>query len=154
MKTGIKGIKLIKSFEGCRTEAYDDLQPKVKLTAKTKIKGKLTIGYGHTGTVDGIPIKCGTKITMAKAVDLLKEDLTKFEKKVNKYSKKYNWTQNEFDAMVSFAYNHGTISDLTAFGTRSKLTISKKMLLYNKSKGKVLDGLNTRREAEQALFYS
>lgn len=152
MRTSSKGIEIIKEFEGCRLIAYDDAQPKVILTADTKIKGTLTIGYGHTGKVGEFPIKWCTAITQAKATVLLKEDLEKFEKKVAKYDKKYKWTQNEFDALVCFAYNVGSIDQLTALGTRSKATIASKMLLYNKSGGKVLDGLTRRREAEQALF--
>jgi GH24 family phage-related lysozyme (muramidase) len=143
MKTGTKGIELIKSFEGCRLEAY-------KCPA-----GVWTIGYGHTGTVDGKKICSGMKISVAKATVLLKTDLEKFEKKVAKY-KKYKWTQYEFDALVSFAYNHGTITDLTALGTRKKNVIARKLLAYNKARIKgvltPLPGLTRRRKAEQALF--
>jgi lysozyme len=140
MKTSNKGINLIKSFEGYRGTAY-------KCPA-----GKWTIGYGHTGTVDGKKICTGMKITAVMGTELLRADLAKFEKKVNKYWKKYHWTQNQFDALVSFAYNHGTITDLTALGTRSKATIARKMLLYNKAAGRSLKGLTDRREAEQKLF--
>jgi GH24 family phage-related lysozyme (muramidase) len=139
MKTGEKGIELIKSFEGCRLTGY---------LCPAKVP---TIGYGHTGTVDGKAVCVGMKITKAKAIELLKEDLEKFEKKVNKYSK-YKWTQNEFDALVSFAYNIGSIDKLTADGTRSKMVISEKLLAYNKAGVKVLSGLTRRRKAEQALF--
>lgn len=152
MKTSVKGIDLIKSFEGLRLNAYDDLQPKILLSAATKIKGKLTIGYGHTGKIDGLPIMWYTHVTKAQALELLKCDLEKFEKNVMKYNKKYNWTQNEFDALVCFAYNNGSIDKLTALGTRSKAVIAQKILLYNKAGGKVLDGLTRRREEEKALF--
>ena len=94
------------------------------------------------------------KISRRQANELLCDDLEKFEKKVSKYNKKYQWTQNEFDALVSFAFNIGSIDQLTALGTRSKATIAKKMLLYNKANGKPLSGLTRRREAEQKLFIS
>lgn len=152
MKTSEKGIDIIKSFEGLRLNAYDDLQPKILLSAATKIKGKLTIGYGHTGKVDGLPIMWYTHVTKAQALELLKCDLEKFEKNVMKYNKKYNWTQNEFDALVCFALNVGSIDQLVALGIRSKKAISEKMLCYNKSGGKVLDGLTRRREMERVLF--
>lgn len=138
MKTSKKGITLIQKFEGCVLKAY------------TCPAGVWTIGYGHTGTVDGKPICEGMKITKAKATELLQEDLEKFEKKVCTYN--YKWSQNEFDAMVSFAYNVGSISQLTANGTRTKEVIAEKIMLYNKASGKVLDGLTRRRKAEQALF--
>ena len=134
MKTGQDGINLIKQFEGCRLEAY-------KCPA-----GVWTIGYGHTEGVYQ-----GQKITQAQADEYLRADLKKYEKKVDKYSK-YGWRQNEFDAMVSFAYNVGSIDKLTANGTRSKAVIADKLLLYNKGGGKVLTGLTRRREAERKLF--
>ena len=137
--TGASGIALIKRFEGCKLEAY-------KCPA-----GVWTIGYGHTGSVDGKAIGAGMKITLAKADELLKADLAKFEAKVNKYDK-YKWTQNEFDALVSFAYNIGSIDQLTANGTRSKDVIASKFVAYNKAAGKVLAGLTKRRKDEQALF--
>lgn len=137
MKTGQAGIDLIKKFEGCQLTAY-------KCPA-----GVWTIGYGHTAGV-----KEGQKISAAQAEAYLRADLEKYEKKVEKYSSKYRWTQNEFDAMISFAYNLGSIDKLTADGTRAKTVIAEKILLYNKAAGKVLAGLTKRRQAERELFLS
>lgn len=134
MKTGKAGIELIKKFEGCRLEAY-------KCQA-----GVWTIGYGHTAGVQK-----GQKISAAQAEALLRSDLERFEKKVDKYSE-YCWNQNEFDALVSFAFNIGNIDQLTANGTRSRSVISEKLLAYNKAGGKVLTGLTRRRSAERDLF--
>ncbi len=135
MKISTTGLNLIKSFEGCRLTAY-------KCPA-----GVWTIGYGHTGGV-----KSGMTITQAKADAYLKADLAKFEKHVASYDKKYKWTQNEFDALASFAYNVGSITQLTANGTRTKKQISEKILAYDKAAGKTLAGLTRRRQAEKALF--
>ncbi len=135
MKTTERGINLIKEFEGCRLEAY-------KCPA-----GVWTIGYGHTGGV-----KEGQVITKEKATNLLKDDLKRFEDHVESFRKKYNWNQNQFDAMVSFAYNIGSINQLTANGTRTIQQISGKITAYNKAAGKVLKGLERRRAAEKALF--
>lgn len=135
MKTSQNGINLIKKFEGCRLKAY-------KCAA-----GVWTIGYGHTNGV-----KSTNVITQEKAEELLKKDLEKFEKNVEKYNTKYNWNQNEFDALVSFAFNLGSIDKLTADGTRSREVIAEKILCYNKAGGKVLAGLTERRKAEQKLF--
>lgn len=135
MKISQEGIDLIKKFEGCRLDAY-------KCPA-----GVWTIGYGHTAGV-----KQGQKISAAQAEAYLKADLEKYEKKVKKYSK-YKWTQNEFDSMVSFAYNCGSIDGLTKSGTRSKGEIAEKIVLYNKDiNGRYLSGLARRRKAEQDLF--
>lgn len=137
MKTSKKGIELIISFEGFCPNA----------TKCLKSEKYYTIGFGHYGK----DVKENDTITKSKAVDLLKSDLEKFEKKVNKYSS-YNFTQNEYDALVSFCYNVGNIDQLTAKGTRSKKEIADKMLLYCKSGGKVIRGLQKRREKERALF--
>lgn len=135
MKTSRKGIELIKKFEGCKLAAY-------RCPA-----GVLTIGYGHTGDV-----KEGQTITAEYAETLLRADLVKYELKVSKYDTQYNWNQNEFDALVSFAYNVGNIDQLTDRGNRSRETIAEKMLQYNKAGGKVLSGLTKRRKSERELF--
>lgn len=135
MKTSVNGINLIKQFEGCKLKAY-------KCPA-----GVPTIGYGHTKGV-----KMGQVITQEQAEQYLRDDLEKYEKNVMKYYDAYRWNQNEFDALVSFAYNLGSIDQLTANGTRSKNVIADKMILYNKAAGKVLAGLTKRRKAERALF--
>lgn len=130
-----EGLKLIKSFEGCHLTAY--ICP----------AGKLTIGYGHTKGVF-----LGMVITQTQADAFLRDDCTRAEANVISFNNKYSWTQNEFDALVSFAYNIGSINQLTANGTRSKDVIAKKILEYNKSGGKVLNGLVKRRKAEQDMF--
>jgi len=138
MKISDRCIALIKKFEGCKLTAY-----KAVPTEKY-----WTIGYGHYGA-DVLP---GAVITQYQADLYLLLDLQKFEAKVEKYNAKYHWTQNEFDALVSFAYNIGSIDQLTNNGKRSKSEISAKIPAYNKAGGKVLSGLTKRRVAEQALF--
>lgn len=133
MEIGQAGIDLIKQHEGCRLTAY-------RCPA-----GVWTIGYGHTGS----DVKQGMVITQAEADRLLQQDLERFEKNVMKFNNKYHWTQNEFDALVSFAFNIGSIDQLTANGTRTKAQIAQAMLLYNKAAGKVLPGLTKRRQAER-----
>lgn len=136
MKTSDNGINLIKEFEGCKLTAY-------KCPA-----GVLTIGYGHTGS----DVKAGMKITKERATELLKKDLEKFEKHVMKYDSKYHFNQNQFDALVSFAFNIGNIDQLTANGTRTIAQISAKIPAYNKAGGKRLPGLVKRRAKEKTLF--
>ena len=135
MKTSQRGIDLIKNFEGCKLTAYKDAV------------GVWTIGYGHTKGV-----KQGQKITQEQAEKYLADDLSSYEKKVEKYNDKYNFNQNQFDALVSFCYNIGNIDQLTAKGTRTIKKISDCILLYNKASGKVLAGLTKRRKAEKELF--
>lgn len=140
MKTSQKGIDLIKNFEGFVATPY-------RAVATEKY---LTIGYGHYGP----DVRMGMCLTKAEAEKLLQKDIERFEAHVNKYDYTYDFNQNEFDALVSFSLNIGNIDQLTNNGHRSKAVIAEKMLLYNKSGGRVLQGLVNRRKAEQALFLS
>ena len=140
MKVSNNCINLIKKHEGCKLTAY-------KPVSTEKF---WTIGYGHYGS----DVKEGMSITQSKAEEFLRQDLTKFENNVNKFDHIYHWTQNELDACVSFAFNVGSINQLTANGTRTKQEIADKMLEYSKSNGKTLVGLLKRRKDEQTLFLS
>lgn len=144
MKTSNRGIKLIKEAEGCVLKAY------------TCPAGVLTIGYGHTGK----DVTEGLTITEEQAEELLKKDLEKFEKTVEKYVE-VEMNQNQFDALVSFTFNLGS-------GNLAKSTLLKKLnakdyagaaeqfLVWNKATvdgvKKELPGLTTRRKKERELF--
>lgn len=134
----VNGLNLIKSFEGCKLTAYKCLP-----TEK-----HYTIGYGHYGS-DVTP---GMKITKEQAEELLLQDCKKAIKNVNSFMSKYNFNQNQFDALVSFAFNVGSINQLTASGTRTLEQISSKITAYNKSGGRVIAGLVKRRAKEKELF--
>lgn len=137
MKTSSRGINLIKQFEGLRLTAY-------KCPA-----GVYTIGYGHTRGV-----KRGQKITEEQATEFLTADLCNSEKTVEKYNSLYHWSQNEFDALVSFTFNCGAtnLRALLRNGRRNRTQIAATLPLYRKAGGKVLKGLERRRAAEKALF--
>ena len=119
MKISDNGLNLIKKFEGCRLTAYQDAV------------GVWTIGYGTTNAdkaITGISIRQGLRISQETADEWLRQSVDKkYGPKVDKYSA-YNWNQNEFDALVSFAYNIGSIDGLTASGSRSKEEIADKIL--------------------------
>lgn len=140
MKIGKEGLELIKKFEGCKLKAY---------YCPAKV---LTIGVGHSGS----DVKEGMVITQEQADNLLKKDLEKFEKGVEG-ALKVGVNQNQFDALVSFAFNCG-------LGALNSSTLLKKLnkgnykaaasefLKWNKAGGKVLAGLTKRRQAEKLLF--
>lgn len=131
-----EGLSIIKESEGLSLKAY-------KCPS-----GVWTIGYGHTGK----DVKKGMEITKEKATELLRKDIERFERNVSHYDKLYNFTSNEFSALVSFTYNIGSIAGLTKAGTRSKEQIANKMLEYCYANGKKLNGLYTRRQKERRLF--
>lgn len=132
------GLALIKQFEGCRLTAY-------QCSA-----GLWTIGYGHTAGVHK-----GMKITQAQADAFLNLDATKFEKYVNNptyvpFADRLN--QNQFDALVSFAFNLGAGNLKKLCKGRTINQIPAAMLQYCKAAGKTLPGLQKRRKAEAALY--
>ena len=135
-KINKSGLNLIKKYEGCRLTSY--ICP----------AGVLTIGYGHTGK----DVKPNQTISKKKAINLLKKDLARFERHVQSYNYIYEWTDNEFSALVSFAFNIGNIDQLTAYGTRTRSQIRSAILKYVKANGKTLPGLVKRRKAELKLF--
>jgi len=137
-KIGQAGLALIKQFEGCRLIAY-------QCSA-----GVWTIGYGHTAGVHK-----GMKITQAQAEEYLKHDVAKFEKYVNNpsyvpFTDKLN--QNQFDALVSFAFNLGQGNVKKLCTGRTMNQIPSAMQRYCKAAGKTLPGLQRRRKAEAALY--
>lgn len=92
MKTSAKGREFIKGFEQLRLKAYPD----------PGTGGKpWTIGWGHTKGV-----MQGDRITQEQAEAFFSEDLAVFELTVNSAIKR-PMTQNQFDAMVSLAFNIG-----------------------------------------------
>ena len=138
MKLSNNGLDLIKSFEGLRLEAYKCISS----------ERYYTIGYGHYGA----DVYKGMRITQDEATALLLKDCEKFVNHVNEYQKIYNFNQNEFDAMVSFAYNVGNIRQLTQKGTRAKKDIPVHMIEYCNAGGVRLQGLVRRRQTEIDLF--
>lgn len=142
MKITKEGINLIKKFEGLRLEAY--LCP----------AGVWTIGYGHTKGV-----KKGQVITQLEADNLLKEDLSSFEKGVTSLIKS-NINQNQFDSLVSFAFNLG-LANLKSSTLLKKVnanpndrTIVDEFLKWVYAKKVFLEGLHRRRQAEANLYFT
>ena len=137
-RIGQAGLALIKQYEGCRLAAY-------RCAA-----GVWTIGYGHTAGVHS-----GMTITQAQADAYLQQDIVKFEGYVNNpayipITEQLN--QNQFDALVSFAFNLGAGNLRKLCKGRTAAQIAQAMTQYCKANGKVLAGLKRRRAAEQALF--
>lgn len=149
MITSEKGIRLIKQFEGCRLTAYPD---------PGTGGDPWTIGYGWTHPVDGKPVRPGMTIDEVTADRLLKTGLVGYENDVLKVVR-VKLTQGQFDALVSFAYNVGSRA-LSTSTLLKKLNAgdikgaADEFLRWNKSGGKVMNGLTRRREAERALFLS
>lgn len=130
---------------------------KVEKKAYVCPAGKLTIGIGHTG----LDVKHGMVITDAQAEALLKDDLTKFGKVVISACRSEP-TQQQFDAMVAFAFNIGVgaftkpSSVLRNFNNGDLVEAANSFILFRKitvNKVKITSrGLVRRRLAEKAMF--
>lgn len=146
MKLNKAGADLIKSFEGCKLTAY-------KCSAN-----KETIGYGNTFYEDGSPVKIGDTITQERAESLFVMISDSFAAKVKPLITSAV-TENQFGALVSFAYNCG-IANLKSSTLLRKVnanpndpTIRNEFAKWNKAGGKVLAGLIRRRKAEADLYF-
>ncbi|WP_026103480.1 lysozyme [Pseudanabaena sp. PCC 6802] len=145
MQTSQRGMDLIKEFEGRELEAYPD---------PGTGGDPWTIGYGHTGS-DVYP---GLTITQEKAEQLLSEDLKYFEKGIlGCISVPLN--QNQFDALVSFAYNLGvgalaesTLARLLNEGNYQ--AAADQFERWVNAGDEPMPGLVSRRHVEKELFLS
>jgi len=149
MKISKKGIEFIIAFEGIRTKPY---------LCSANVA---TIGVGTTIYPNGVKVSMSDKpITLEQAREYLMHDLQKFEKGVNELIGKTKLNQNQFDALVSFAYNCGlgnlktsTLLKLVKAMPTSE-AIFNQFLRWNKAGGKEISGLTRRRKAEAELYYS
>jgi lysozyme len=152
MKISQSGLDIIKEFEGLKLQAY-------AATEDERKRGIWTIGYGSTYWPDGRKVKQGDNLTDAKQAEtLLRTTVEQYEKAVSG-TVKVHLTQNQFDALVSFAFNIGISafkgSTLVKILNKTDITpVADQLLVWNKQSGKVLNGLVRRREMERSLFLS
>ncbi|MGQ1888284.1 lysozyme [Serratia marcescens] len=144
MQTSKTGRQFIKGFERLRLKAYPD----------PGTGGKpWTIGWGHTKGV-----MQGDRITQEQAEQFFSDDLAVFELTVNRAIKR-PMTQNQFDAMVSLAFNIGgsafagstLVKKFNAGDIQGAVNEFPK---WRSSAGKVMPGLVKRRAAEREMFLS
>jgi lysozyme len=149
MRISDNGIKLIKRFEGVRNRPYRDCI------------GLWTCGVGHLiGDGKSLPESWNRTFTDKEVDDLLRQDLARFERGVALlFPVSYRFTQNLFDALVSFSFNVG-LGCLQRSTVRSALLRGDKtmagqsLLKYCRAGGKVIKGLQLRRQAEYNLMNS
>lgn len=132
-------IDMMHHFEGWRNEAY--LDP----------VGIPTIGVGF---IDGV--KMGDYMTDEEIVIRLRQELTRFKRSVgSRVTVKI--TQQQYDSLVSFAYNLGKASLkrstlLRKLNSGKYQEASQEFLRWNRAGGRVLLGLQRRRDAERLMF--
>jgi lysozyme len=147
-----KGKQLLKESEGYSETAYSD------------IGGTATIGYGNTFYPDGTRVKIGDSITKQKAETLFEETVRNFSQGVASLLKNVTLNTNQYDALVSLAYNIGidnfkksTVLKLVLENTENP-EIKNAWLLWNKvrNNGKLVvsQGLVNRRNLEISMYFS
>lgn len=149
MKTGEKGIALIKKFEGFAARPYKDPI------------GIPTIGYGVIRYPNGASVTMAdAPLSEKQASDMLALLLAQtYEKDVRRLVKQ-PLAQNQFDALVSFTYNLGG-TNLSRSTLLKKInispndpTIAAEFVKWNRAGGKVLAGLTRRRKEEAELYFA
>lgn len=145
MEVNKAGKDLIKRFEGCKLKAY-------KCPA-----GLWTISWGLTFYPDGTKVKEGDVITQQQAEDYFNAIVDDFAKKVDALIKS-NVSENNFSALVSFAYNVGMgnfqrSTLLRKVNANPKdTTIVAEFSKWVRANDRVLQGLVKRRKAEAKLY--
>ena len=145
MKISDAGIQLIKRFEGVCNRPYRDCV------------GLWTVGVGHLiGDGKLLPKSWDRTFTKEEINALLVRDLSRFERGVGMYIK-VPLRQHEYDALCSFAFNLG-LGTLQRSTLRQKInrndkeSAAKEILKYCRAGGKIVKGLQRRREAEYQMF--
>lgn len=141
-------INLLKLSEGCRLEAYKDTN------------GIPTIGYGATHYENGLPVKMYDSITQQAAEDLLNHLLTEYDNAVASYVPAII-NQNQFDALVDFAYNCGKqnlkgstlLKKVIANPADTEIAFEFNKWVHG-ANGQLLPGLVTRRKNEVELYFT
>ena len=162
MKTSDQGINLLKQLEGCVKKCaihiiYDDKTGKPVTDFNTLPRGA-TIGYGHL-IKPGEDFRNG--ITENTATEILKRDIITAEQAVQE-NITVSLSQNQYDALVIFAYNIGAKNFATStvvkyinnpnFHSSKYPTLESAWKAWNKSAGKIMSGLDMRRKQEWLLF--
>jgi lysozyme len=144
--------EIIKKFEGLYLKAYKDPV------------GIPTIGWGCIRYPTGKPVQMGDVITKEQAQSYLEHEVMGFVKSVESLIK-VECNDNQFCALVSFAYNVGADIDaddkaeglgdstlLKKLNAKEYLGAADEFLKWNKAGGQVLKGLTRRRTDERELF--
>lgn len=147
MRVDNKGLDLIKQFEGFSSKPYLDSV------------GVPTIGYGFTYYPDGKRVTINDySISEEHATTLLAEIIKPYEIGVDSMTRD-DITQNQFNALVSFAYNLG-LKSLQGSTLLKKVnrnpndkTIKDEFLKWVNSGGKKLQGLVNRRNKEAEVYF-
>lgn len=148
MKLNKKGYELIAKHEGLELSPY---------LCPAKIP---TIGYGNTYYPNGTRVTLlDPSITKEYALEIFKEIADRFARRVSRLVKK-NINQNQFNALVSFAYNVGVAAFQKSTLLRlinedaPRKDIEGQFMRWTRAGGVVVRGLENRRRDEIKEYFS
>jgi lysozyme len=154
MQMSQHGLGLLQQWEGFELNVYNDSA------------GLPTIGVGHLLTkselssgkiaINGVPVRYANGITQQQALDLLQQDLAPTTQAVTNGAK-VQLSQNQFDALTSFAFNVGisafTNSTLLKLLNQGQYAqVPAQLLRWTRAGGRVVQGLVNRRQNEIKLW--
>ena len=155
MQLSEEGRALLRELEGCEREPYQDAA------------GLWTCGVGHCLTKDELSsgkIVCGDTTIRWKDGPLTDEEIDRLLSEDASWSEacieaciRVQLTQNQYDALVIFAYNIGshafresTLCRLLNQGDYA--AVPEQMRRWTRAGGRVVEGLKRRREREIQLW--
>jgi GH24 family phage-related lysozyme (muramidase) len=146
-------ITMIKGFEGYG-EKVNPAQGTNSPVRPYWDVAQWSIGYGSYAGSRNRSQRPNIQWTPAQADQALRTQLVPYRRNVESINRsgRYGWTSSQLDALTSFAYNLGSINELTQNGTRSNREIADKMMEYVNAGGQRLPGLVARRQIEREKF--
>jgi len=146
-KIDADGVKLITQWEGLKLKPY------------LCSAGVPTIGYGSTRYENGTKVKLtDASITKERAIELFKNTISSYERDVDAFCRD-DINQNQFNALVSFAYNLGS-NALKKSSLLKKVNenpnnpqIASEFRKWVYAGGKIISGLVNRRNAEIEIYF-
>lgn len=151
MSLSPRGLAMIGRFEGFRSDPYND------------VGGNATVGYGHLIHLG--PVTAGDRrrwggMTRSAGLELLEQDCATAVAGVRVLVRR-PLGQDQFDALVSFAFNCGVgglahstlLRDVNGRpGPSGALRITADFMRWDHAGGVVVPGLRARRAAEARLY--
>lgn len=146
-KIDANGIKLITDWEGLKLKPY---------LCSANVP---TIGYGSTRYENGTKVKLtDAPITKERAVQLFKNTILSYERDVDAFVRD-DINQNQFNALVSFAYNLGSTALKNSTLLKRVNSNPNNPLIANEfrkwiyAEKKIVKGLQNRRNAEVKVYF-
>lgn len=146
-------ITMLKGFEGYGRKVNPSQGDRSNVIPYWDVR-QWSIGYGSYAGSRDRRRRPNMEWTPQQAEAELMRQLRPYRANVQGINRRggYRWTQEQIDALTSFAYNIGSIDELTNRARRSNREIADAMMRYVRADGRRVSGLVTRRRIERQKF--